>query len=158
MVVLRGYTLELACYLRTKARKSKSASSASPAKPHVFFTHSEPNVFHSSNPHNILIFLPIMEKPSELPVSEEYATSQRSRLRRRRLCGIDDVIFFIVLCLVASVIWCSEIRALLPNQRHKRGELLSVEDRVTKILEENPLIGQHSAYHDITALTCKRRP
>lgn len=85
-----------------------------------------------------------MEKSSELPVSEDYATTQRSRVQRRRLCGIDDVIFFVVLCLIASIIWSSEIRALIPTQKHKRGELLSVEDRVTKILEENPLIGGHS--------------
>ncbi|CAA9964694.1 Dipeptidase [Pyrenophora teres f. maculata] len=86
----------------------------------------------------------MMVKSSGLPFSADYTTTQRSRPQRRRLCGIDDVILILILCLIASIVWCSEIRALLPAQKQKIGGFVSVEDRVTKILEENPLIDGHN--------------
>jgi membrane dipeptidase len=82
-----------------------------------------------------------MDKAGDLPTSEKLASIQRQP-SRRRLCKIDDVIFFIVLLLIASTIWFSEIRALLPGHKHTCGKPLTVEDRAVKILQENPLIGQ----------------
>jgi membrane dipeptidase len=86
-----------------------------------------------------------MEKAGDLPTIEQHAPTQR-RSSRRRLCNIDDVVFFIVLFLIASTIWFSEIRALFPGQKHTCGEQLTVEKRAVKILQENPLIGQPYEY------------
>jgi membrane dipeptidase len=58
------------------------------------------------------------------------------------MCGADDVIFFVVLFLIASTIWFSEIRTLLSGQKHTCGKPLTVEERAVKTLQENPLIGQ----------------
>ena len=85
-----------------------------------------------------------MEKSRGLPVVEKRdAGIQRRRSLRWRLFGLDDVLFFIVIFLIASTIWFTEIRALLPIQKHTCGKPLTVEERAAKILKENPLIGQH---------------
>jgi membrane dipeptidase len=83
-----------------------------------------------------------MEKTEGLPVREHLTHAQRRRSSRRRLCNFDDVIFLVVLVLIASTIWFSEIRALFPGQKHTCGKPLTVEERAIKILQENPLIGQ----------------
>jgi membrane dipeptidase len=82
-----------------------------------------------------------MEK---LPITEERdAGTQRRRSLRQRLFGLDDIMFLIVVFLIASTIWFSEIRALLPAQKHTCRTPLTVEERAAKILKDNPLIGQH---------------
>lgn len=83
-----------------------------------------------------------MEKIRDLPVSEKHAHAQRRPSSRRRMCGADDVIFFVVLFLIASTIWFSEVRTLFSGQKHACGKPLTVEERAVKILRENPLIGQ----------------
>lgn len=82
-----------------------------------------------------------MEKAGDLPTSEKLAPIQRRSLRRR-LCKFDDVIFLVVLFLIASTIWLTEIRTLFPGHKHTCGKPLTVEERAVKILQENPLIGQ----------------
>lgn len=83
-----------------------------------------------------------MKKSGDLPISEKHATPPRGRSPRRRMCGVDDVIFYIVLLLIAFVIWSSEIRALFSTpKKHSCGMHMTVEERAVKILEENPLIG-----------------
>lgn len=83
-----------------------------------------------------------MEKIGDLPVSEKHAHTPRRRSSKRRMCGADDVIFFVVLFLIASTIWFSEVRTLFSGQKHTCGKPLTVEERAVKILQENPLIGQ----------------
>lgn len=82
-----------------------------------------------------------MEKAGDLPTSQKLAPIQR-RSSRRRLCKFDDVIFLVVLFLIASTIWFTEIRTFFPGHKHACGKSLTVEERAVKILQENPLIGQ----------------
>ncbi|KAI4608431.1 hypothetical protein J4E80_009055 [Alternaria sp. BMP 0032] len=84
-----------------------------------------------------------MEKAGDLPTSEKLAPIQRRSLRRR-LCKFDDVIFLVVLFLIASTIWLTEIRTLFPGHKHTCGKPLTVEERAVKILQENPLIDGHN--------------
>ncbi|RYN40913.1 hypothetical protein AA0112_g2577 [Alternaria arborescens] len=85
-----------------------------------------------------------MEKIGDLPVSEKHAHTPRRRSSKRRMCGADDVIFFVVLFLIASTIWFSEVRTLFSGQKHTCGKPLTVEERAVKILRENPLIDGHN--------------
>jgi membrane dipeptidase len=95
-----------------------------------------------------------MEKLQGLPVVEgNNAATHRRRSLRWRLFGLDDVMFVIVIFLIASTIWFSEIRALLPAQRHTCRTPLTVEERATKILKENPLIGEYNPTMIILHLT-----
>jgi membrane dipeptidase len=83
-----------------------------------------------------------MEKSSELPVDEKHATTQHSRPRRRPLSALDNVIFVIVLLLIACTLWFSAVRGLFPaGQKHGCKGSLTVEERAASILKENPLIG-----------------
>jgi membrane dipeptidase len=85
-----------------------------------------------------------MNKSRDLPVVEKRDVGiQRRRSLRWRLFGLDDVMFFIVIFLIASTIWFMEIRASLPTQKHTCGKPLTIEERAAKILKENPLIGLH---------------
>jgi membrane dipeptidase len=80
-----------------------------------------------------------MEK---VPIIEERdAGTQHRRSLRQRLFGLDDIVFFVVVFLIGSTIWFSEVRAFLPAQKHTCRTPLTVEERAAKILEENPLIG-----------------
>ena len=85
-----------------------------------------------------------MEKNGHiLHVDEEHdSTTRQTYSRRRRIFGLDDVVFFLVIFLVGWIIWCTEVRALIPTQKHACNGSLTVEERAAKILKENPLIGE----------------
>ncbi|KAL1793118.1 hypothetical protein ACET3X_008100 [Alternaria dauci] len=84
-----------------------------------------------------------MEKTGDLPVSEKHVHTPHRRPSRRRM-GVDDVIFFVVIFLIASTIWFSEVRTLFSGQKHTCRKPLTVEERAVKILQENPLIDGHN--------------
>lgn len=84
-----------------------------------------------------------MEKGSALPLCKKRdATPSLRRTTGRRWFGPDDIVFYIVIILVGTTIWFTEIAPWFGQRQHGCTKALSVEERAIKVLKENPLIGK----------------
>ncbi len=82
-----------------------------------------------------------MEKAESRNFENSHGPARLRRRFRQRSLGLDDALFVIVMFLIVSTIWFSEVRELFPRRKHTCKASLTVEERAAKILRENPLIG-----------------
>jgi hypothetical protein len=97
-----------------------------------------------------------MEKNHDLPVDENHEIVTTPRHDHRRLVFTrDNRITITLIFVIASCLWLSHIIDVFPRQHTACSRPLSVQERATNILKENPLIGE--SYRADTTSCADRR-